>query len=202
MPGQVPPAPTFTPPPTVQRRLPIDEHSGFYLQLALGGAYISLKDEYTGPFDGTETVEGGGAMFSVLLGGGVGAGIVLGGGLESFSGELDYTDTWTNEGGGTTETTVDGSGAVLFGMFQKYLGAFYLRGLLGGMWGGATDEDVDYGGMMLGAGLGADFLVSSSWSLGGSLNYRYTWGSYADDDDYSGEFDLSVLSLQFTATLF
>jgi hypothetical protein len=98
---------------------------------------------------------------------------------------------------------VDGSGVVLFAMFQKYFGAFYIRGLLGGMAGGATNEDVDYGGVMFGAGLGADFLVSRSWALGGSLNYRYTSGSYSNDGDgYSGEFNMNVLSLQFTATLF
>ena len=207
MPGQPgappPPPPYYTEPPPEPppERRPIDEHRGFYLQLSLGGGYVSIKDEYTGTSTGTETIKGTGLITSAVLGGGVGAGIVVGGGVELFSGELEYNDTGDGDAGVFTDDTVDAGGASIFAMFQKYIGPVYLRGMLGGMSGGASSGD-DYGGLLLGGGVGADFLLSTRWSLGGVLAFRYTSDHYNDFDGYTGDATMTVTSLEFAATLF
>ena len=182
--------------------MPIDEHTGFYFQPALGIGWVLIEDEYTGDFTGTETIEGIGTLVSFRFGGGVGAGFVIGGGFEGISGTFDYQDSWTDDGGGSTETEVDGFGNSLFVMGQKYFGPFFIRLELGAMWGGAEDEDAEYGGFMLAGGLGADFLISESWSLGGVASIRRTSGSYEDDDGYDGDFTMTVPGIQFSATYF
>ena len=192
-PGQPPPAP---------KELPIGERTGFYFQAALGAGFVSVKDEYEGAFTGTETVKGTGSLASLLFGGGVGAGFVLGAGIESISGTFDYEDDWGSETGETTQAEVDVSGGTASFFVQKYLGPVFLRVQIGGMWGGAEEEDRDYGGFMLGGGVGADFLVSESWSLGGVAALRRTASSYDDDDGYSGDYTMTVSSLQFSATYY
>ena len=182
---------------------PIHERTGFYFQAALGAGFLSVKDEYDGPYTGTETVKGTGTLASLRFGGGVGAGFVLGAGLESLSGTFDYEDNYRrSETDGTIEAEVEGSGGAAFFLAQKYLGPVFLRVEVGGMWGGAEDEDVEYGGFMLAGGLGADFLVSKSWSLGGVLGVRRTSDTYDDEDGYSGTSTMTVSSIQFSATYY
>ncbi len=189
-------------PPTDQRT-PIGEHTGFYFQGALGIGFVSIEDNYEGPDIGTQTIRGSGAMASVLLGDGVGSGFVLGGGIESVSGTFDYKDEWINGGGGTNEDDVDATGSTVFAMAQKYLGPVFLRVELGAMTGTADDSDeVDYGGFMIAGGVGADFLVSNTWSLGGVATIRRTSKSYSDEDDYSGDYTMTVSSIQVTGTYF
>lgn len=206
-PAAVPPPPLAqpdpgVPPPPPTGRVPIDEHTGFFFQAALGIGWVSIEDEYTGDFTGTETIEGSGTLVSFRFGGGVGAGFVIGGGFEGLSGTFDYKDEWTDDGGGSNESEVDGSGSTLFAMGQKYFGPFFIRAELGAMWGGAQDEDAEYGGFMLSGGLGADFLISDSWSLGGVAAIRHTSGSYENEDGYDGDYSMTVPSIQFSATYF
>lgn len=205
-PGAAPngPVPSDQPVPT-SKDTPISERTGFYFHAGLGAGFLSVRDEYEGPYTGTETVKGTGTLASVRLGGGVGAGFVLGAGFESFSGTFDYEDDWDSETGETIEAEVDGSGGTGFFFAQKYLGPVFLRVDIGGMWGGAEaeDDDVDYGGFMLAGGLGVDFLVSDSWSLGGVAGVRRTTDNYDDDGDgYSGKVTMTVSSIQFSATYY
>ena len=195
------PVPSDQPVPT-SKETPISERTGFYFHAGLGAGFLSVRDEYEGPYTGTETVKGTGTLASLRLGGGVGAGFVLGAGLESFSGTFDYEDDWGSETGETIEAEVDGSGGTGFFFVQKYLGPVFLRVDIGGMWGGAEaeDDDVDYGGFMLAGGLGVDFLVSDSWSLGGVAGVRRTTDNYDDDGDgYSGKVTMTVSSICATS---
>jgi opacity protein-like surface antigen len=159
-------------------------HDGFYLRAALGLGYLQDTASATG---GSEAkFKGGGVAGEFLLGGTPAPGLVVGGGFQSAS----FPDP-KFESRGYSGTLSGALNVSTFGPFVDYYldprGGFHIQGFVG--YGILSAKNTDGSestknpsGLAISAGVGQDWFVSDSWSIGvlGRLQYlnaKYSVGS-------------------------
>ncbi|MDX2051505.1 MAG: hypothetical protein SFV15_03880 [Polyangiaceae bacterium] len=164
--------PLEAPPPRVP--------SGFFLRLSLGPTYGSANDHVS--VVGTERsldlkITGTGAKFGVHLGGTPLPGLVMGGALVGNT-LVDPDVEFEGQSMQATNTVLDLTSLDAFVIYYPRPGGpFHLQGSVG--FGTATAEvdgtrnDASADGVVLGAGLGGDWPISTFWRAGVFGGARY-----------------------------
>lgn len=153
-------------------------HEGFYLSMAFGGTYLSIKDDITnGPYQKLE-MKGSAVSFDLKLGYALTENIIIHGdiiGISSMS--IDLTADGQNIGTVSGDNSV---GIVMLGAGGTYYflpGNIFISGTIGAANFSITEgnsTESTQTGLGLYAKAGKEWKVSKRWGLGVSIGFNYT----------------------------
>jgi hypothetical protein len=170
-PGYYPPPPGAYAPPGYPAVDPtVHNHDGFYLQMALGIAYASVKESVNGNELGT--ISGGGGAGHLLIGGTIARGLVLGGGLQVgvFPGPKVSTAGYSGTASSDLKLNVTTLGPFVDYYFDAAQG-LHLQGLIGIGTLSVSDSNGNRStdnpsGLAASLGIGNEWWIGEQWSFG------------------------------------
>ncbi|HLK89355.1 MAG TPA: hypothetical protein VKZ18_05650 [Polyangia bacterium] len=192
------PPPGYGPPPAP----PVQEHSGFYLRLDLGGGYTSLSA--SGGYASGTKISGGGAALGVALGGAVAPNLALFG--DFIFADVDQPKV--TSGGYTTTATgsvaVGGLGGGIVYYFEPI--NLYISGAVAiiniqsqdqtGTTTSSTGDGFGFEGIV-----GKEWWVSQHWGLGAAAQFFGATGM-KDKADTGVTWSATSFNVLFSATYY
>lgn len=153
-------------------------HSGLYISMSAGLAYLSINDDITNGPNETMTLKGIGGAFDFKLGAVIKENFILHGDLIiTTSGSIDVTldgePAGTISGENSVAINMFGAGATYYFMPQS----FFISGTVGPAWYSITSDEATSNtqkGFGLDMKVGKEWFVSKNWDLGGSIGFNYT----------------------------
>jgi hypothetical protein len=181
-----PPPPGYGPPPAAAYDSPgragsdptVHNHDGFYLQMALGLGYASVKESVGGTDLGTISGLGGAAQ--LMIGGTVARGLVIGGGIQTgvFPGpKLSTASGYSGSASNDLKLNISAVGPFIDYYFDPTQG-LHLQALIGLGTMSISDSNGNRSsnnpsGLALAIGIGNEWWIGEQWSFGvlGRLQY-------------------------------
>jgi hypothetical protein len=198
------------PPPAPPENATAYNHDGFFFRMGLGLAYASAPLEVEGEDAGS--AKGAGVSVEFLFGGTPAPGVVIGGGL---IGHTFPSPTLEDEDGDEApfDSTLNLSTIDIFlNLYPDPKQGFQVQALLGFALatlvdddGDAVfvdptnDEDVEFTGPVVGAGVGYEGFVGQQWSIG--VMGRVLYAPLSSTTDIDATSKVLVPSVSFIATL-